>query len=302
MTLGLFSLAVTFALAGLGIIVTQGQNSWVPSNHWLAPSLFVIAGIFLLRAISNTAWYRRLQMRAWELPSQEHTPQKTVHSETHGDRSRIATIGSIGSIGPGAKVYVGGTHDMPAQSQIPSGIPAPAKAPADAERRLVIKTGSNIELFRSPTEVVSAFGFTIRNSYIRRQNIVHNLRATLTFSHFDVETFKVQAMFARDGIGRQGDPSLESTVSLRHGDMCHLLVLASRDKIPLMAAARAKYHTISTWPLNGSKEHHLYDVEWVVKLELSSDSPEESITAEYILQVFPATPGGYSFSPKPPSQ
>jgi hypothetical protein len=48
----LFSTAIAFAAAGLGVIVTQGQATWVPANRWLAPLLFMVAVMLLLWALA----------------------------------------------------------------------------------------------------------------------------------------------------------------------------------------------------------------------------------------------------------
>ena len=52
-----------------------------------------------------------------------------------------------------------------------------------------------------------------------------------------------------------------------------LLVHASTEgvsaKAVLMAANATQYFTISTWPFEPKNEHHLYDVEWNVTIEIS---------------------------------
>jgi hypothetical protein len=46
--LGVFA---TLFLGGVGVLVSKGQNTWLPDNHWLAPSLFVASGICGLLSI-----------------------------------------------------------------------------------------------------------------------------------------------------------------------------------------------------------------------------------------------------------
>jgi len=169
------------------------------------------------------------------------------------------------------------------------------------ERRLVLGGGMNIQLSRSANEVVSAFAIPVRNSYIRRQNTIHNIHAQITFTHFDIETFEVEGLFIQSQQSTDLDPRPESAASLRHGDMRHLLLLASRQKIPMMAADHSAFYTITAWPFETAREKHLYDVEWTVKLELTCDSPEETISTEFILRIFPQPQGGFSFGQKPAS-
>src|ERR1022692_2383676 len=55
-----------------------------------------------------------------------------------------------------------------------------------SRRRLVIgPVSSSLELERSPKYVLSATGVAIRNAYVRRQNVLHNISVEFTFSHFD---------------------------------------------------------------------------------------------------------------------
>src|SRR4051812_19974514 len=44
----LLALAPALACVAVGIWVTQGQNSWVPRNYWLAPLLFGTSVVWTL--------------------------------------------------------------------------------------------------------------------------------------------------------------------------------------------------------------------------------------------------------------
>lgn len=87
MVWALLGSALAFLAAGLGVILTQGQSTWVPSNHWLAPSLFTI-GVLLL------FWWliRALRLRAAE--PDEVVPNRRVDQETHGSHSPAINIRS----------------------------------------------------------------------------------------------------------------------------------------------------------------------------------------------------------------
>jgi hypothetical protein len=83
----LLGFAIAFGAAGLGVIVTQGQNTWVPSNHWLAPLLFIVGGLFFL-------WYL---MKVWRLrnAAPDVTPtEHKVNQKTLGIQSPAISLGS----------------------------------------------------------------------------------------------------------------------------------------------------------------------------------------------------------------
>ena len=166
------------------------------------------------------------------------------------------------------------------------------------QRRLTIgSVCGNVELARTPDAVLSATGIAFRNDYIRRQNMLHNISVEFAFSHFDVETFRVQALLLSQPVRRGTEPSLVKTVSLRQGDSCNALFVASGSATPLMAADVTQYYTISAWPFDPHHERHLYEGEWNLKMELQCDSAEENLIKEYTLQVHPN--GGLGISPKP---
>lgn len=166
------------------------------------------------------------------------------------------------------------------------------------ERRLTVgSVCGNVELKRTPNTVLSATGIAIRNDYIRRQNTLHNISVEFTFSHFDVETFRIRALLLSLGVRRETAPSLVETVSLRQGESCNALFVASESAIPLMAADVTQYYTLSAWPFDPDRETHLYEGEWNLRMELRCDSAEENLIKEYTLQVHPN--GGFGISPKP---
>ena len=47
----LISMCCGFGLAGLGVLITQGQSTWLPQNHWLAPLLFGTSAVCLVLSI-----------------------------------------------------------------------------------------------------------------------------------------------------------------------------------------------------------------------------------------------------------
>ncbi len=163
------------------------------------------------------------------------------------------------------------------------------------ETRLTLKSASSVQLLRSAEEMIGAIGFTVSNSHIQRRNTVSNIRATFTFSHFDEERFTVAGLFGPCRIDGSQPIMLETSVSLCQGDVRHLFLMASRDAIPMMAANRTRYYTLSHWPFDEKTERQLYEVEWSVVLDLQSDSPAESIRRRFIMQVYPAPQSGVSF-------
>ena len=47
----IFATALAFGGGGLGVLLTRGQATWVPQNHWLAPGLFSAAGVLTLWSV-----------------------------------------------------------------------------------------------------------------------------------------------------------------------------------------------------------------------------------------------------------
>jgi hypothetical protein len=166
--------------------------------------------------------------------------------------------------------------------------------------RLTLSPASGIQLLRSDRELISAIGFTVSNSHIQRRNIVANIRATFTFSHFEEETFKVTGLFGPARIDASTPFTAEQSVSLCQGDVRHLFLAAHRDALPMMAVDRTKYYTLSGWPFNEENEKHIDEVEWSVTIQLNTDSPEDDIERKLILQVSPPPRTGLSLSPMQP--
>jgi hypothetical protein len=85
----LFGTALAFASAGLAVILTKGQTTWVPQNHWLAPALFSGGGGLFLWSLFR--FFRTSPARIWS--GLRHIEQTAIHPATHGIGSPALAAG-----------------------------------------------------------------------------------------------------------------------------------------------------------------------------------------------------------------
>lgn len=125
--------ALTFASAGFAVILRQGQATWVPQNHWLAPGLFSIGGILLLWS----GWLGR-RSRAKISSALKQTEQTVIHPETSGTGSSSLAAGRDIHINYGAPASVA---------------PVPSKA-VQTTRPVVEAAGPNLQYVTSKEKPV----------------------------------------------------------------------------------------------------------------------------------------------------
>jgi hypothetical protein len=51
----------------------------------------------------------------------------------------------------------------------------------------------------------------------------------------------------------------------------------------LMAVKRAKYYTPSEWLFDEPNEKHIYEVQWLLTIDLNTDSPQDDIQRKFVL-------------------
>lgn len=103
--------ALTFAAAGLAVILTKGQTTWVPQNHWLAPVLFSGSGGLFLWAIVRAL--RTSPAKIWM--GLRHIEETHIQPETRGTGSPAlaagrdihVTYGTAGNIPPAIPAPIG---------------------------------------------------------------------------------------------------------------------------------------------------------------------------------------------------
>lgn len=114
----LFGTALAFAGAGLGVILTKGQTTWVPQNHWLAPALFSIAGILVVGSV----WLIR-RSRAKISSGADKIEQTVIRPQTRGLASPALAAGRDIHV-----TYGRPTSERPVHSRVPENLKPSAQA------------------------------------------------------------------------------------------------------------------------------------------------------------------------------
>jgi hypothetical protein len=78
----IFGTSLAFLGAGLGVILTKGQNTWVPNNHWLAPLLFVIGSVLAIWSVFRL------------FSSRSKAPDERYQHNESGVRSELQGVGN----------------------------------------------------------------------------------------------------------------------------------------------------------------------------------------------------------------
>ncbi len=104
-----FSLAVACAFGVLAVYLAD--NPWAHDHPWLVPALWSVCVLSLLLAILSRKGRSGIRPKA---PSAVN-----IEQETHGDRSTAVAVGSLGNIGSGANVNIGGTQTIHHGKSIP---------------------------------------------------------------------------------------------------------------------------------------------------------------------------------------
>jgi len=101
MAIGFFGIAVTFALAALGLQVTSPHAS-----SWIGPTLYGLAALFLVLSVLCTKTVRRIDQK---LSIDEDIKRTIDQKQGDGSNNQAGAVGAMGDIGTGAVVATGGT-------------------------------------------------------------------------------------------------------------------------------------------------------------------------------------------------
>jgi hypothetical protein len=112
-----FGFAVACAFGVLAIYLAD--NEWAKSHYWLVPTLWTVGGGSLLLAV-----FRFRNSRLDRLPQGQHF-ERTVTQTISGNGNTGTAVGSLGNVGAGATINIGG-HQTVNQT---SGVQAPSTRP-----------------------------------------------------------------------------------------------------------------------------------------------------------------------------